>query len=265
MSNPKNLADLFQYKNLQYLKVYFVLYFKKITWLKELEFEFSIPKDVVKKSLEILEKENLIISKPFFDLELEEQDLFKFTNAPYIDKINNNIIVYSMLQTDINYFKLFEEELNEISKNENFQTSIQQIKNKVKSYNTLIKQFELENNKKYIFRTSKEGVLYKIKSTSYLKKLNQIKQIVSNPNKQIENKQDNNNFLTNLLSLEEEKPIKRETKIYENFENKKQFKEDIFNEEEEKEKQKENYKLFVENKKNYICNLLEIDTKEIKT
>ena len=174
---PKKIDDLLQYKFKTYLKVYLVLKHKNFSWQKELQNDFNIENSVVKESLKLLEKESFVISKNFFDLEFDFQEIIRRSNASYLEKINTYPKIYILNEDEIRteWWECNKERINLLIKDDgSFEHTLNLANKKKKSQTKLQNMLEEENNTKtFIVRKDyKQGIIFETKS-----KLSKIQEI----------------------------------------------------------------------------------------
>ena len=163
------IDDFFKQKGIEYLKVYLVLYFKKFSWIKELENEFNISSKIVKKAIEILEENQMIISKDFWSLDIETQKIIKNINAPYFKKINSYPKIYTLIEQDINYLELFKDEFEKLLKNESLKATLSFTQEKTKAFE-ILKNNSKEDGLDFRKDFDEKGTLYYYRTDDYKKK-----------------------------------------------------------------------------------------------
>ena len=244
------IEHFFTHKGIEYLKVYLVLYFKKFSWLKELENEFNISSKCVKKAIEILENNQMIISKDFWSLDIETQNAIKNINSAYFDKIKTYPKIYTLVKTDNDYLKMFEEEFKTLLKNDSLKASLTFIKEKSNSFNIAVQKYRNSINLDYKKDFDEKGVLYYFRTKNKINFENQIKNIVHSleVKEKLEFKK---NEITNLEN--------KKTRLDENFIEEKIKNSNLENKKIEKSKTSIGIKKINEknNSKNLIQNFLE--------
>jgi hypothetical protein len=141
--NIKQFEDFFRPTNEEYLKVFLVLYFVGFTSLKDLEFSFNISSKIVRKAIDILDQEQLIKSHYFFGggnngIGLEVQDIIRKINGGFIDKIENNPKIYTLLELAEDPILIFQNKLkNLFQENESLRFTMGLILTRLKSLSVI--------------------------------------------------------------------------------------------------------------------------------
>jgi hypothetical protein len=97
--NPKTIDDFVSNKFREYLKTLLVFKGKGYSWKRELQNKFSIADEIVNDGLKILEKEGYLISKDFWSLDLDMQEVIRRMDGAYFSDIKRFPKIY-MLTND---------------------------------------------------------------------------------------------------------------------------------------------------------------------
>ncbi len=147
---PKTMDDFLMNKFKEYLKVYLVLRQKGFSWKKELQNSFSIADSIVNESLKVLEREGFVISKDFWSLELDLQEIIRRTNGAYFDKINSFPKVYILNNDEVrtSWYDANKHDIEKLIKGDgSMMHTLGLAKEHKKSYDKLKKHFDfLEAN-----------------------------------------------------------------------------------------------------------------------
>lgn len=143
---PKKIDDLLCNKFKEYLKVYLVLKYKGFSWQKELQNKFSIADSIVNESLKLLEKEGFVISKDYWSLDLDTQEIIKRTSGAYFEKINSfpKIYILNMDEIRTSWYDANREDIEALIKNDgSMEHTLKLIFEQKKAYDKLKTQFDL--------------------------------------------------------------------------------------------------------------------------
>jgi hypothetical protein len=179
---PQKFYEFLKLGNVDYLKVYLVLFYKGMSWEKELELEFSISTKIVKRALEILELEGFIISKDFWSLEIDDQETINKLNGGYFQKVKTYPKFYSLTEEGRELFNYtYLEEIQDLILRDNsLKISINFIFKKAKAY-LQVKEDNKNKEKNKFYRKridSQTGIVYISKTSDFKKKELEIKKAV---------------------------------------------------------------------------------------
>lgn len=136
-------------ENRDYLKVFLVFFMKGFTWQKELEFQFNITTNQVKKAIPYLELKGFLISKDFYSLDLDTQNTIRILNAPYVGSIDRFPKVYTLSKEGKEFGALLKDELEILlEEDSSFRMTYDLIAQKTQGYNKLKDKFEIEESNK---------------------------------------------------------------------------------------------------------------------
>ncbi len=135
--------DFLKRGNINYLKIFFILFYKKFSWEKELELEFNFLPQIVSKTIEILKKENLLEVENLNDIKSQKRVEIlnfkkKYPATCFPDKI------YLMSERGKENYLVYRNEIEELLKEDNFIVKTMSLidENKNLNQNKRIKFFE---------------------------------------------------------------------------------------------------------------------------
>lgn len=147
---PKVLDDFLKDKFREYLKLLLVFKGKGYSWKKELQNKFSIADDIVNEGLKILEKEGFLISKDFWSLDLDLQEIIRRMDGAYFSHIKTFPKVYVLNNDErtSGWLEVNEDKIKlRIDGNNSILHTMNLVSESSKNVEKLQKKFqELENN-----------------------------------------------------------------------------------------------------------------------
>ncbi len=147
----KNAQEKFEVKidreDIEYFKVFLVLFMKGFSWKKELQNDFNISSSVINKAIELLERRGFIITKDFWSLDLDSQECIRRLNGAYSYLIKTHPKIYTLSIEGTQYGKnVVGNYKQEAKNNSSLRATIEFITEKVRAYQLLKNRFEKEEN-----------------------------------------------------------------------------------------------------------------------
>lgn len=162
---PVRIDELLQRRHKEYLKVYLVFKFKEYSWKAELQNSFSISNSTVNEGLKLLEREGHLISKDFWSLDLDKQEMIRRLNGAYFNRIASYPKIYVLSSDEIckGWWEVNQEDIYGLIKGDaSMEHSMNLIMENKKACDIVQKEQEtLENSQNERERTHwEEGVPY---------------------------------------------------------------------------------------------------------